>query len=100
MVFIFATTGPYQQDRYLIVALLNCRLLGDVETVQELSDILLLDRGRLLDEGGRLRHSFQGISGDDQLVLLFLAVLALDTFVHLDTSDVLFAQEVTNLNLQ
>jgi len=84
----------------LIVALLDGRLLGDVEAVQELSDILVLDGGRLLDEGCRLRDGLQGVSGDDQLVLLFLAVLALDAIVHPDASDELLAQEVTDLNLE
>jgi len=49
----------------LIVALLHGRLLGDVEAVQELSNILVLDGGRLLDEGRRLRDSLQRVAVDD-----------------------------------
>ena len=90
---------PRHRQLKLTVGFLNGSLLGDVEAVQELSDVLVLDGGRLLDEGRGLRDGLQGVSEDDQLVLLVLAVLALDAFVHLDFSDVLLAQEVSDLNL-
>lgn len=73
-------------------------LLRDVETVQELSDILILDGGGLLDEGSRLRHGLDAVAGHDELVLLVLAVLALDTLGHAHTSDELFAQEISHLD--
>ena len=100
MVYIFATMKPPRHRQLkLTIGFLNGSLLGDVEAVQELSDVLVLDGGRLLDEGRGLRDGLQGVSEDDQLVLLVLAVLALDAFVHLDFSDVLLAQEVSDLNL-
>jgi hypothetical protein len=82
----------------LVVALLHCGLLRDVETVEELSDILVLDGGRLLDEGCGLRDCLDGVSGDDELVLLFLAVLALDSIVHANAADEFLAQEVTDFD--
>jgi hypothetical protein len=82
----------------LIVALHDGRPLGDVEAVQELPDILVLDGRRLLDERGGLRDGFDGVAGDDQLVLLLLAVLAGDSLVHPDASDEFLSQEVPDLD--
>ena len=45
-----------------VFGLLHRGLLGDVEAVKELPDILVLYRGRLLDEGGRLGHSLDGVA--------------------------------------
>ena len=45
-------------------------LLGDLEAVEELGDVLVLDCRALLDEGGRLRHRFQAVPGQEQLLLL------------------------------
>ncbi len=53
----------------LVVILDDSGLLADVETVEELSDILVLDGGGLLDEGRRLGHGLDGVAVHDQLVL-------------------------------
>ena len=45
-----------------ISGLLHCGLLGDVEAVKELPDILVLHCGGLLDEGRRLGHGLDGIA--------------------------------------
>ena len=84
----------------LVLILDNCGLFGDVETVQKLSDVLVLDGGRLLDQGGGLRHGLDGVAGQDELVLLLLAVLALDAVVHAHLADELLAKEVPHLQLR
>ena len=45
-----------------ICGLLNSGLLRDVEAVKELSDILVLHSGRLLDQSGGLGHSLDGVA--------------------------------------
>lgn len=41
----------HQPVRVLLICLLYCSFLGDVDTVQEFPDILVLDRSGLLDQG-------------------------------------------------
>jgi hypothetical protein len=53
----------------LVVVLNDSGLLADVETVEELSDILVLDGGGLLDEGRGLGHGLDGVAVHNQLVL-------------------------------
>jgi hypothetical protein len=53
----------------LVVVLDDSGLLADVETVEELSDILVLDGGGLLDQGSGLGHGLDGVAVHDQLVL-------------------------------
>ena len=54
---------------FLLFLLDDGGLLGDVEAVEELADVLVLDGRALLDEGGRLRHRLQAVPGQEQLVL-------------------------------
>ena len=63
----FSQDMQVKQDLGLF-GLLHCGLLGDVKAVKELSDILVLHRGRLLDEGGRLGHSLDGVALERQAV--------------------------------
>lgn len=72
----------------------------DVQTVQELSDILISYSANLLDVGGGLGDVFEGVSGKDKLILDVLGLLDIDTLVHGDSSDNLLANEVTDLNLE
>merc|ERR1712071_202529 len=96
-IFISAKTSKVKHDLG-ISGLLHCGLLGDVEAVKELPDILVLHGGRLLDEGGRLGHALDGVALDNQLILLILAVLNCDTRVHPHLPDELLSKEVTDLN--
>ena len=109
-IFISAKHARVKQDLG-ICGLLNSGLLRDVEAVKELSDILVLHRGRLLDQSSGLGHSLDGVALkktegqydnltqmcnnclciqqwqvkvnlDNQLILLPLAVLNCDTGVH------------------
>ena len=46
----------------LLLGLDHGGLLGDVHAVEELPDDLVLDGGRLLDEGGALGHRVRRVS--------------------------------------
>jgi len=73
-------------------------LLGDVDSVEELPDVLVLDEDALLDLGGGLGDQLEVVSLDRDLVLL----TRLDTFDargHGNATDVLLAQEVTDLHI-
>ena len=72
--------------------------LANVESIQKLSDILVLDCCGLLDKGGGLGNSLDGVSLEDQFVLLSLGVLNGDTLMHPHTSDELLSQEVSHFN--
>ena len=52
----------------VVCGLLDSGLLRDVEAVKELSDILVLHRGRLLDQSRRLGHSLNGVALQRQTV--------------------------------
>ena len=73
-------------------------LLADIQTVQELTDILVPDSGGPLDLGSRLGNILNIVALKDQLILHGLAALNSNTLLHLDTSDVLLTQKVSDLN--
>lgn len=81
-----------------LIVLNNVQLLRHVQTVQELTDILVLDRCRVLDVCGRLGHGFEVVALKDQLILLLGRVDDGYTRCHMDLADVLLAQEVTDLD--
>jgi hypothetical protein len=70
----------------------------NVNTIQELTDILVLDETRLLDISGGLRNVFKRVTSDGKFILLVLGSLDCNTFTHLDVEDNLLTQEVTDLN--
>ncbi|KAG7812483.1 hypothetical protein KL921_001715 [Ogataea angusta] len=72
---------------------------GNVDTVQELSDILVSDPADLLNIGARLRHVLERISLDDQLVFLGGGDGGLAALPHLDFSESFFSQEVSDLDV-
>ena len=72
-------------------------LFADIQTIQELSDVLVLDGGWLLDQGSALGDLLDVVTFKDQLVLLRLAVGDGDTGNHADFPDVLLSQEVSDL---
>lgn len=73
--------------------------LGNVDTIQELTDILVSDSADLLDVSGVLRNSLQGVTGKDQLILLGGGGLNGDTVKDLHLSDSLLTQEVSDLDV-
>lgn len=64
-----------------------------------LSDILVSHSADLLDVGSALGNTLEGVAGQDQLVLLGLGDLDLDTALHNDPPDNLLADEVSDLDL-
>lgn len=76
-------------------------LLGDVgalrhvNTVQELTDILVSYTADLLDVGGGLRDGFERVSGELELILDVLGGLNIDAWLHGDVAHKLFTQEVS-----
>lgn len=59
-----------------------------------LSDILVAHPADLLDVCGRLGDGLKGVAGQDQLILLGLGDLDIDTGLHDDSADELLADEV------
>lgn len=86
------------QSRHLSVSV-DQTTLGNVDTIQELTDILVSDSADLLDVGTVLGNSLQGVTRQDQLVLLGGGVLDGDTIEDLHLSDSLLTQEVSDLNV-
>ena len=60
--FISVVTSINPDSSSSIHRLLNGGLLRDVQTVEELPDILVLDGGRLLDEGSRLADGLNRVT--------------------------------------
>merc|ERR1711937_634253 len=71
-------------------------LLGDVQTVQELTDIVVLDSGGLLDTCCRLGNGFDVVAVNVELVLLGLGGLDGDTGGHGLLAEELLTQEVAD----
>ena len=71
-------------------------LFRDVDTVQELSDILVLDSSALLDSGSGLGDGLDVVSRDVEFVLHGLGDFNSDSFGHWDDSEELLAQEVSD----
>lgn len=68
--------------------------LAHVQTVQELTDILVPHTADLLDVGGGLRDILEVVTGQFDLVLLVLGGDDLNTRAHRYAADELLAQEV------
>lgn len=98
----------------------NVTPLGNIETVKELdcalakmmqpdetgkiavadlSDILVPDSARLLDVCGALGDLLEIVTAEDELILLVLGSLDINTVLSNDLADDLLAQEVADLNL-
>ena len=74
---------------------LNVPSLTHIQTVQELSNILIPYSARLLDICSRLRHALDGVAGDLDLVLDTFRRLNIHALVHLDSSYNFLAEEVS-----
>ena len=90
------------ETRTLMIRLLlnDVAPLRNVKTIQELSDILVADTADLLDVGGALGDVLEAVSGELELILDVLGSLDVDTGPHVDPSDDLLADEVSDLNLE
>lgn len=86
----------YCKSLYLIWY--NSGFFWHIKTIQEHSDILVFDSGGLLDEGGWPGHILQGVTLDNQFILLVRWVGYCDTRCHLNPPDVFLSEEVTDLN--
>src|SRR3989338_1978789 len=70
----------------------------DVNTVQELTDILVLNKSSKMDSSSGVGNEFQVVTGDLNFVLL-TCNFNNNTFSHVDLSDSLFTQEVSDFNI-
>lgn len=73
-------------------------LLGNVDTIEELSDILVSDSAGLLDVSTSLRDVLNGVTNNGDLVLLVGGDLGGAALVDGDLSDLLLSQEVSDLD--
>ena len=73
----------------------------DVDTIEELTDILILDEAKLMDLGGFLGDIFDGVTFEDELILSNLRVGTVDLNGVADVlaADTLLTQEVTDFDL-
>ena len=99
--------------RYLLVilALLSDAqlLIGDVDTIKELTNILVSDQHRLIDLSSymsfkassltRSGHSFDIVSLKNDLILLSLGLSHSHSLEHVDMTHSLLSKEVTHLHL-
>lgn len=72
-------------------------LLGDVDSIEELTDILVAGEAGLVDEGSRAGDELDVVSDELDLVLGGGAG-SCDSVEHLDLADELLSEEVTDLN--
>ena len=73
----------------------------DVDTIKELTDILVLDEAKLVDLSGFLGDVIDGVTFKNEFILLDLNVGTVDLDGGADglTTDALFTQEVTDFDL-
>lgn len=75
----------------------NATLLADVDSIEELTDILFLDTSDVVDLGGGLGHLLEVVSGEDDLVLDVGRANG-DSVEHVDGTVDLLTQEVDDLD--
>jgi hypothetical protein len=75
----------------------NIGLLRNVDTVKELTNILIANAGRLLDVGSRLRYVLNVITRQNDLILLSSRVFELDAIQQYHTANNLLSHEVADL---
>lgn len=72
--------------------------LTEVNSVKELTDILVLNKAYLVNKSSRARNKFNIVSCDDKLVFNILGAFACNTGKHVYNTDTLLSQEITDLN--
>ncbi len=73
-------------------------LVRDVDTVEEATDVLVLDEADVVDHGGALADEVDVGALDDELVLDIGGAVADDVALHLDAAHALLAEEVADLD--
>jgi len=86
------------QTNEVLLLLVHGSLVGDVDTVQEFSDILVAHSANTLDRRSRLGDVLDVIALENKLILLCLGLGDDNTIKHIDMPDELLAQKVPNLN--
>ena len=76
----------------------NDTLFGNVDTIQELTDILVSDTTDLLDVSSVLGNVFDGVTSQNNFILDVGGEFNRDTFSNWDFSDLLVTQEVSDFN--
>merc|ERR1719401_2967890 len=79
-------------------SLLLSPMRADIDAIQELSDVLLLDEARLVDESCRLGNVLNVHAGKDELILGLTALLHLHTWEALHGAHNLLSEEVAYLS--
>lgn len=87
-----------EHDYYLLV-LDNSSFATEVNSIQELSDILVAHKANLVNQRGGSTDELDIVSGEDQFVLDCVGPGNGHSWKHLDHSDTFLSQEVTDLNL-
>lgn len=87
-----------EHDYYLLV-LDNSSFATEVNSIQELSDILVAHKANLVNQRGRSTDKLDIVSRKDQFVLDCVGPGNGHSWKHLDHSDTFLSQEVTDLNL-
>lgn len=85
-------------NRVLSLSLDNGVLASAVDTVKELSDILVAHKGSTVEKSSRLGNEVNVVTLNKDLVLLCLVLLDGNTLEHLDVTNTLLAQEVADFS--
>jgi len=96
MMTVFHPLHPKRRPSSLVFSL-DGLFLGDVDAVEELTDVLVLDEDALLDLGGGLRDLLEIVALNGDLVLLS-GLDALDAVEHGHAANVLLTEEVAHLD--
>jgi hypothetical protein len=76
----------------------NMALVGDVYSVEEFADILLLHQADVVNHGSTLRHLLNIRALDNKFVLDIVRAVADDVACHVHLAHALFTQEVAHLD--
>jgi len=87
------------QANAVLLLSLDRSLVGDVDTIQEFTDILVPDSADTLDRRGGLGDVLDVVALKDKLVLLRLGLADGNAVKHVDVPHELLAQEVSDLDL-
>merc|ERR1711973_395533 len=89
--------SPITMENLIFLDGINGGFLGHVDSIQELSDILVLGAYTLIDESSRVGDELDVVSFDDDFVLLS-RLFADDSILHLHDTDVSLAEVVADLH--
>jgi len=94
--------APFKNTKFeepiLLRGFLNIALLRNVQTVQELPNILVAHSADLLDICRTLGNILERVTEQLQLILLVFRRLDFDSWLHNDSADNLLTDEISDLN--